>query len=67
MIEMNTTKNVCVVSNLVGQTTFLISVLDSRISFIAFDPKLVIDKTTRPIMNRNTTPRTLYKKAISTK
>ena len=51
----------------VGQTTLLISVRDSFMSLIAFEPKFVIDKIPRPMMKRNTTPSTLYRKANSTK
>jgi hypothetical protein len=45
-----------------AKPTLLISVRDSFISLIAFDPKFVTDKIPRPIMKRNTTPRTLYRK-----
>ncbi len=66
-MDPNTIIKVCVVSILVGQTTFLISVLDSFISFIEFDPKFVIEITPRPIIKRATTPNTLYRNATSTK
>ena len=66
-METNTTRNVWVVSNLVGQTTFLISVLDSLISLMELDPKDVVAKKTNPRINKKTTPSTLYKKATSTK
>ena len=52
-IEPKTIMKVCVVSILVGHTTFLISTLDSFMSLIAFDPKLVIDISPSPIPNNN--------------
>ena len=67
IIEPKTIIKVCVVSILVGHTTFLISVLDSFISFNALEPKFVIEIKPSPMINNNKTPRTLYKKAISTK
>jgi hypothetical protein len=58
-IDTKTTINVWEVSTLVGHTTFLISVLDSRINLIAFEPKLVKARATKPKINKNTTPSTL--------
>jgi hypothetical protein len=66
-MDISTTRNVCVVSSLVGHTTFLISVLDSLINLMELDPKVVVAKNIRPSINRKTTPNTLYKKATSTK
>ena len=41
---------------LVGPTTFLISVLDSLINLIEFEPKLVNEIKVNPTINKNTTP-----------
>ena len=51
---------VWVVSVLVGQTTLLISVLESSIIFRASFPSVVENNITDEMATKNTTPKTLY-------
>ena len=58
---------VCVVSILVGQTTLVISLLESKIIFNASFPSFVVIKMPREINIKKTTPRTLYKRGSKAK
>jgi len=64
-IEPKTTMKVCVVSTRDGQTTLLISVLDSRINLTAPFPNTVLARIKRAKRNKATTASTLYRNANS--
>ena len=67
MIATNTINVVCMVSILVGQTTLLISVRESKTTLSVCFPSTVVAATKSPKPETIITPITRYKKGSSAK